>query len=98
MPTNNIPPVLHLWSPEYFHSEGYVVGNYEGLIRLRNVIDNAITNGFSMDSVYIGDGEGYNLYVFRFDNIMHAAVPYRDDIAAEQRERAIYPWDMVKRK
>lgn len=96
---SNKMPVIHLWSPESFHSEGYVVGNYEGLIKLRSAIDRAIAAGAGKENVFIGDGEGFDLYVFRIDDnlVGLTAVPYRDDMAAEKRERTVFPWDMVAR-
>jgi hypothetical protein len=87
-------PVVHLWSPEYFHDDSYVVGNYEGLMKLRNAIDKAIKEGNGKEEVFISDGEGYDLNVIRSDNIDHIAVPYLDEIAAENRENAVYPWDV----
>jgi hypothetical protein len=73
-----VPPLLHLYAGPSFHMEGYVVGNREGLTKLRDAINAAleredcdfnaaVTTDYHDSCVFVSDGEGYDIYVIRQD-------------------------------
>ena len=92
--------ILHLYPGETYHAEGYVAGNRDGLIKLRDAIDRAITLGKGAAPVSINDGEGYTCFVLcvpneEADNLI---VPYtaEDAIVGSGKtdpdpETTIYP-------
>jgi hypothetical protein len=94
--------VLHLHAGNQWHDDGYVVGDRQGLLRLREAIDNALAfeaekTGQSCAAVYVNDGEGYNCYVICVPNaqIDSLAVPYTDSIASIQDSNVVLPWEFV---
>jgi hypothetical protein len=59
--------LLHLYSPLHHHSDQHVVGNREGLLRLRAAIDRALEEGVGVETAFTNDGEGYYLNVVQDD-------------------------------
>ncbi len=94
-------PIIHLWSGQIFHDDGYIIANKEGLEYLRDYINDVLEHGTHErnDDVFTSDGEGYTLHIQKVDDgkdeagIVYLAAPYTDDYAIERREYAIYPWD-----
>jgi hypothetical protein len=55
---------LHLYAQHSYHQESLIVGNREGLLELRKLIDKALAQGTSVSgSLFSSDDEGYELYV-----------------------------------
>lgn len=55
--------LLHLYSPSGPHGEGWVAGNVEGLVALRNAIDKALEASTAAAQVESSDGEEYTILV-----------------------------------
>ena len=91
--------VVHVWAQEYFHCDGFIVGNKGGLLKLKDAIEKALAdkNGMAKCEVFVCDGEGYDLHVVAVEgDTKDLATPYVDEsFAAENREHAIYPWNQV---
>ncbi|MDK8642769.1 hypothetical protein [Niallia taxi] len=58
-----IGPFLHLYGQRYWHDDSLIIGNREALVKLKNVIDMALTYGEGRTVVSSSDWEGYDLYV-----------------------------------
>lgn len=92
-------PVVHTWQPYAHHEEAYIVGNRDGLIRLRNAIDVALRPRDTSDTtvrteVFIADGEGYDLIIQLVHDTDRLAVPYTADYAREHDESdSLKPWE-----
>ena len=94
-------PVLHLWQPFSYHDESYVVGNRDGLKRLRDALDIALrsvddANTTVRDTAYIADGEGYDLVIQLVADTTHLATPYTSADAIDWREDAVKPWEATE--
>ncbi|WP_226528561.1 hypothetical protein [Metabacillus niabensis] len=50
--------VLHIYAQDAWHQEAYIVGNKEGLLELRNAIDEALKSKEAVAHVFPTDGEG----------------------------------------
>ncbi|MCM3442684.1 hypothetical protein AB3Z07_02765 [Metabacillus halosaccharovorans] len=59
--------VLHIYAQDAWHQEAYIVGNKEGLLELRNAIDEALKSKEAVANVFPTDGEGYDAYVLLVD-------------------------------
>lgn len=86
--------LLHIYGQDFWHTCGYIVGNKEALIALKNAIEIALDEGEGVVDVYVNDGEGYDVHVIR-DNSdwKYKAVPYTDEVAREKNKKAIWPWN-----
>lgn len=65
---NNMPGLIHIHGQQFPHDDVLIVGNREGLLRLRNAIDMAINGTMNDVEVMTQDGECYYLYVRMNDN------------------------------
>ena len=91
---------LHLHAQPYWHSNAYIVGTREELMRLFAAAGVAVQQGHSTVNTFAQDGEGYTLHVLCVDgdaSVQHAT-PYTDDCALEQRDNAVWPGKLVKAK
>lgn len=74
-------PIVQVYDHQDSHMEVFIVGNKEGLLKLRNAIDSALESksNFDIAPVFVSDGEGYELVVVNnklsFENLM---LPYTD--------------------
>jgi hypothetical protein len=97
-PIDNEMPVIHLWSPESFHEEQFIVGNESGLTILFNSLSEVLEkrkSGVIKDKLFTNDGEGYDLHIIITEDVDPLAIPYTESYAAEHRENAIYPYQMI---
>lgn len=93
-------PNLHIYSADSWHGECYIIGNTEGLLKLRNAIDKALEVGeIGCASAFASDGEGFATIVIKeeakevWDKLK---VHYVDDMAKETRKKdVIYPGDLI---
>jgi hypothetical protein len=63
---NHEPPYLHLYAQKYQHANAKIVGTREALIKLRDVISEAlycIDDSSCLIDVFANDGEEYSLFV-----------------------------------
>ncbi|SDD40873.1 hypothetical protein SAMN05421663_11084 [Terribacillus halophilus] len=59
---------LHVYAQHSHHHESFIVGNREGLVELRDLIDLALANNTSVGGFFPSDDEGYSLYVGLVEN------------------------------
>jgi len=59
------PAVLHVDGQDHEHTDAHLVANTQGLLLLREAIDQALAGRFGKATVQAADGEGYTL------NVMH---------------------------
>lgn len=90
---------IHLYSPDAWHDDAYVVGTREGLQNLAGAIKAAIENGQSVVTAFTGDGEGYSLRVVQVteEEMPLLELPYVGELARDCR-KAIHPCTLVDRK
>jgi len=59
--------ILNIYGQEYWHTDAKIMGNLDGLLALRDVVDRAIKLGEARTNdqfpIYASDGEGYTLIV-----------------------------------
>ena len=100
--------LLHLHPGAHWHEPGYIVGNRQGLIALREAIDAALRGGVFRPEVEVNDGEGYVLEVQidesdsneRGSTWWRRAKPYTDPVACcgNDEPGTIWPWTAVEQK
>ena len=66
---------VNLYSQEFWHGEGGIIGTREGLWALRVLIDAAMERGHVGMQVFAGDGEGYELCVACVDEATMCRLP-----------------------
>lgn len=84
--------VVHIHGQVSWHDEAWVVGNVEGLRKLRDAIDGAISARVASAGVVASDGECYRIIVQRAD-MDDAALPYTTDYA---QRGGVSPWERMK--
>ena len=88
---------LHLHAQPWEHSDAYIVGTRQELMRLFAAAGVAVQQGHSTLTTFAQDGEGYTLHVLCVDGdatVQHA-LPYTDECAADKRENAVWPGKLV---
>lgn len=93
--------MLQIYAQPAFHDEAWIIGDYNGLQKLRDAIDRALLNGMGKtDVVFVSDGEGYNAYVVEMntgDNRWtQLEPPYTEDFA--RGAGGVYPGVMFRRE
>lgn len=85
---------LHIYGQYSFHTEAAIVGDRKSLTKLRDLIDRALVSKpkKSKDDFFANDGEGYTVHVIETTDDPKIARPYTDEIAKDNREDAIWPW------
>ncbi|MCR4293612.1 MAG: hypothetical protein NUV76_12135 [Candidatus Kuenenia sp.] len=85
-------PVVHIYGQHSHHMEVFILGNKQGLISLRNAINEAVYSGKKEAEVevYCNDGEGYDVYIKMVNdkNIDKLPVPYTADYAQDTTGRS----------
>lgn len=86
-------PVLHLHAASFWHDDAWVVGNREGLERLRAAIDRALQKGGAHAAAFVNDGEGFHCFVaVESDSDMDRLnVPYTDEMAGSATDGCHWP-------
>lgn len=87
---------LHVYGQRFHHSDVVIAGTTDALLRLVNVITNAVAHGeaesHEIAPFYVNDGEGFAVRVTVIAGDLDVfAVPYTEDYAREQRENAVWP-------
>ena len=88
---------LHVFAQLFQHDDCNIVGDRDGLERLRAAIDQALAGGQGECGTFVNDGEGYAVRVKLADEATMdtLAVPYTDENAKEsQTSSAIWPWKL----
>lgn len=89
---------LHIYGQFAQHSDAYIAGDKEALLRLRNLIDLAIQDGVEGVNFFANDGEGYTTYVYCLPNeeVDKLSTPYTWEYA--QDNRTYFPWNISLNK
>lgn len=79
--------LLHIYAQELNHDEAFIVGNKEGLLRLKEAIDKALNEeAYLSRNVFVSDGEGYNVVVIcndkepQDDTWQNLILPYTNEM------------------
>ena len=91
---------LHIFNQYTWHDDAYIVGNREGLVALRDAINNYLETKQEEIEVLAGDGEGYDICITEVEDKLietRLALPYSDEIALGDPEQSIQPWDLVQK-
>jgi predicted transcriptional regulator len=75
---------LHIYAQSHWHDLVIIVGDDDALESLQRAISAArLHNTSESDTVFVNDGEGYNVLVYRAsqEEIDKLPVPYTDEIA-----------------
>ena len=68
---------LHIYPQEGPHDDAIILANREGLLALKGLIEDALTN--PTQALFItGDGEGYHLFVSQTDSVSKFSTPYTE--------------------
>lgn len=99
---------LHIFAQAFEHSDAYVFGTEEGLLKLRAVIDAALESKTqdAYTESYCTDGEGFGIYVFLASDYQMDTIPkpYTSEsshpVTDEIKLQAMIKWirDASKRK
>jgi hypothetical protein len=90
--------LLHIIAQSQWHSSAFIVGNRNGLIVLRDAIDEAIRQGSAEANAMVSDGEGYGIEItmenkpWEHEAWQHVAMPYTDPVAAGEPDPS---WDVT---
>ena len=108
----NDPALLHLYPGSSYHNDGYIVGNREGLLALRDAINRALDERLATTqimpkasgrNIFVKDGEGYEVQILLNDSPWQSeewqklAVPYTSEDAAFFPNGTIYPQELKKK-
>ena len=103
--------LLHVYGQHCEHDEVYIVGNREGLWRLKRALDKAliyekgklIYHPEESEEVMASDGEGYDVHVICNDTEWQGeywknlGLPYTASSSQDMRDDAIWPWMEAKK-
>lgn len=90
--------MLHVYSQNSPHDSVFISGTRESLEKLRETLDNILTEDlkFGAYEEFTNDGEGYNVHIdlLSEEQMNKMAVPYSDEIYVEtvNNKEKIYPW------
>jgi len=92
--------LLHIYAQEIWHGEAYIVGNRDGLLALKEAIEQALVDSKSQVDEYASDGEGYKVRVIMNDTGWlepfwdTLALPYSEKMTREGTRSAVWPWEL----
>lgn len=89
-------PYAHFHGGDSNHDDVYLVANRQALVDIRAAIDVALAKGHEQTIVFVNDGEGYSLRIVQVpdDKFDLQARPYTVDYMKDNREEAVWPWDL----
>lgn len=103
-----VEPIVHIFPQSHQHDDASIVGNHEGLRRLRDAINLLLQEqvnrpeeilASSSPAMIACDGEGYVIQVIKIEGDSEAmksvAMPYTDESARESRDTAKYPYELI---
>lgn len=94
-----IEDLLHVYGQNSWHDDVCVLGSRKALTNLRNAIDRVLaTNEPKLSEGMVSDGEGFCVLVGVVEDEeieSKLAVPYIDEIAREQNEKAMRPEEAI---
>jgi hypothetical protein len=91
--------ILHVYGQRMPHTEAWVVGDLEGLQRLKAAVERAIAEGSGVAHAFVEDGEGYPLLVIQAtdDKLEKLVMPYTHEMyeTAIQNGTRVHPADLL---
>lgn len=90
---------LHIYGQKDWHDEAIIVGNRQGLEKLKQLIELALEKGDGTHHFWSNDLESYDVYVSCQDDetIETLTVPYSEASFAS-KSNAVEPFDVVAEK
>jgi hypothetical protein len=89
---------LHVYTQSAPHDSLFICGTRESLEKLRETLDNILTEDlkFGVYEEFANDGEGYNVHIdlLSEEKMEQMTVPYSDEIFwnNESNKTKVYPW------
>lgn len=74
--TKTTAGVAHIIAQSYFHQPAFLIGDREGLERIRDAIAQALETGEARRGIFAQDGEGYGVHVLCVTEAEMDGVPY----------------------
>lgn len=92
--------LLHVYGPDAFHDDVFIVGTPDALRALAKTVDRAIRyqEAELPECMFVNDGEGFQVRVLRVDDEKTAlalAVPYTADYAQDKRDDCLWPEELL---
>ena len=101
--SENNPPIVQLYGQKEQHWEAYIVANKEGLLKLKEAIDNALAEGISFVTEFVADGEGYDIIIidkeehWQDQSWQTLRLPYTEEYYHYTSD-TIHPYDLLTEK
>jgi hypothetical protein len=98
------PALLHVYAQGHEHDDLYVIGNRDGLEKLKKAVEKALTQEVGKESVITNDGEGFDAVValcdegWQSDAWINMKEPYAAESSRDARDNAVSPWAFVRSK
>lgn len=89
-------PVLHLHGHYDNHSPSLIEGNRDALELLRDAINVALGATVGQATVFVNDGEGYDVVVLKREDMERATLPYQAEWHSNAPINDISGWDLVQ--
>lgn len=86
--------ICHVYGPGQWHDDAIIAADTSALLKIKQAVDEALTNGTGECELFVNDGEGFTFAVLKVDNPEtkeKLAIPYTDDFAASKNKDAIWP-------
>ncbi len=98
------PALLHVYSPAAWHDDNVIVGNRDGLTRLKEAIEQALSGDrkHGVKEASTSDGEGFDMIVILNDDSWHddswkeLKLPYTDPLSVTLEANKISHYEYAK--
>jgi hypothetical protein len=88
-------PLLHVYGQGKWHSPVHIIGNREGLMNLRDAINEALNFKIAEHECTTNDGEGFVIKVAKVtQNYDDLRLPYYKEVAKDTRDEVTSPEDL----
>ncbi|SHH21482.1 hypothetical protein [Virgibacillus chiguensis] len=91
--------ICNIYAQDSWHMESFIIGNKEGLLELKNAIDEALNNKIGEAELFPSDFEGYTTYVALVEDeekFAKLCMPYTNEQGVGKEEYSIHPIDVIK--
>ncbi|WP_077301388.1 hypothetical protein [Virgibacillus pantothenticus] len=91
--------VCNIYAQDSWHTESFIIGNRQGLIDLRNAIDEALKNKVGEANLFPSDFEGYTTYIALLEDenkFADLCMPYTNEPGVGTDENSIHPIEIIK--
>jgi len=87
--------MLNIYTPDSWHSPAYVAGDKEGLIKLRDLIDKAISEDIAEGHGFDSDGEGFEIRIIQDSALMTRDAPYLHRVTYPKGNVHADAWNII---